>query len=243
MDNLFLILFLVSFFALIVGLVKPVTFSRFIKGEITRKKIAIFFGIVTVVFFILLGVTTDTDNQNIKTQPVVQQNNDEEQPQTESNELTDNKEKTESVTTTFDVPVLLNKNISYFAPVFGKPVNENPEPTQIAIETGTDDTWVKVFEKDNYTISLTYNTSNGEITRIFLSKGTYRDKFTGDSWIKKREANSLLKNGNLSKSDNDYYFRFFWTAQDQNLYTGVDVQKEPFVGFKGNKLCNGYPEC
>ncbi len=61
MDNLFLLLFLASLVCLIVGLVKPTAFSRFIKGEITRKKIALIFGIACFAFFILFGVTTDTD--------------------------------------------------------------------------------------------------------------------------------------------------------------------------------------
>lgn len=61
MNNLFLLLFLASFVCLIVGLVKPTAFSRFIKGEITRKKIGLIFGIATFVFFVLFGITTNTD--------------------------------------------------------------------------------------------------------------------------------------------------------------------------------------
>jgi len=74
MDNLFLILFFVSFVALIVGLVKPTAFSRFIKGEITRKKIATIFGIATVASFVLFGITTDSskNNNEASTQPVVE---------------------------------------------------------------------------------------------------------------------------------------------------------------------------
>lgn len=63
MDNLFLPLFLASFVCLIVGLVKPTVFSRFIKGEITRKKIGLIFGIVTVVFFVLFGAKTNTGSE------------------------------------------------------------------------------------------------------------------------------------------------------------------------------------
>lgn len=63
MDNLFLLLFLASFVCLIIGLVKPTVFSRFIKGEITRKKIGLIFGIATVVFFVMFGMTTDTSKQ------------------------------------------------------------------------------------------------------------------------------------------------------------------------------------
>jgi len=71
MDNLFLLLFFVSLICLIIGIFRPTIFSRFIKGEITRKKIIKLFGIVTIASFILFGVTTDTqqNNQSIQ-QPV-----------------------------------------------------------------------------------------------------------------------------------------------------------------------------
>ena len=74
MDTIFLLLFFVSFIALIIGLVKPTVFSRFIKGEITRKKIATIFGIATVASFVLFGITTDSskNNNEASTQPVVE---------------------------------------------------------------------------------------------------------------------------------------------------------------------------
>jgi len=74
MDTIFLLLFFVSFIALIIGLIKPTVFSRFIKGEITRKKIATIFGIATVASFILFGVTTDSskNNNEITQQPAVE---------------------------------------------------------------------------------------------------------------------------------------------------------------------------
>ena len=60
MDNLFLLLFLVFLIALIVGLIKPTIFSLFIKGNLTRKKIGLIFGIATFIFFVLFGATTDS---------------------------------------------------------------------------------------------------------------------------------------------------------------------------------------
>ncbi len=69
MGTLFSLLFFVSFVALIIGIVKPTTFSRFIKGEITRKKIATIFGIATVTLFILSNITTDRSKNNQAEQP------------------------------------------------------------------------------------------------------------------------------------------------------------------------------
>ena len=63
MENLFLLLFLISLICLIVGLVNPQAFSRFIKGEITRKKIGLIFGISTVVCFVIFGMLSDTQKE------------------------------------------------------------------------------------------------------------------------------------------------------------------------------------
>ena len=75
MDNLFLLIFFASIIALVVGLVKPTAFSRFIKGEITRKKIGTIFGIATIASFVLFAVTTDSSknsNNEVTQQPVVE---------------------------------------------------------------------------------------------------------------------------------------------------------------------------
>jgi len=73
MDNLFLIIFFVSIVSLVIGLVKPTAFSRFIKGEITRKKIGKIFGIAIVASFVLFAITTDSSKNNeVAQKPVVE---------------------------------------------------------------------------------------------------------------------------------------------------------------------------
>jgi len=75
MDNLFLLIFFASIIALVVGLVKPSVFSRFIKGEITQKKIGKIFGIAIIASFVLFAVTTDSsknNNNGVTQQPVVE---------------------------------------------------------------------------------------------------------------------------------------------------------------------------
>ncbi len=74
MDNIFLIVFFASVIAFIVGLVNPTAFSRFIKGEITRKSIGKIFGIATIVSFVLFAVITDSSKKNneVTQQPVVE---------------------------------------------------------------------------------------------------------------------------------------------------------------------------
>ena len=74
MDNLFLLIFFASIIALVVGLVKPTAFSRFIKGEITRKKIGTIFGVATIASFVLFAITTDSskNNNEVAPQPIVE---------------------------------------------------------------------------------------------------------------------------------------------------------------------------
>ncbi|GBE17379.1 hypothetical protein BMS3Abin15_01224 [bacterium BMS3Abin15] len=71
MDNLFLLLFLASVVTLVIGLVKPSVFTRFLQERATRKGTAIIFGISTITFFVLFGITTEPTSQ---TQPVIQEN-------------------------------------------------------------------------------------------------------------------------------------------------------------------------
>ncbi len=113
MDNLFLILFFASFIALIIGLVKPTIFSRFIKGEITRKKIATVFGIATVASFIFFGITTDSSKNNNeiapqtaveKTQAVTENKNDNPAPVVEKTTPAPTPAKTETKTTPAPTP-------------------------------------------------------------------------------------------------------------------------------------------
>lgn len=55
MVNVFILLFLISFLALVLGLINPSLFFRIIGGN--KKKTVIIFGSLTLLFFILIGVT------------------------------------------------------------------------------------------------------------------------------------------------------------------------------------------
>ena len=66
MDNLFLLLFFISIISLVVGLVKPSIFSKFLKGRATRKGVAKIFGIGAVVFFILFAITTGKNTSPVE---------------------------------------------------------------------------------------------------------------------------------------------------------------------------------
>jgi len=68
MDNLFMVLALLSIIGLIVGLINPNIFEKIFKIRTNRKTISLVFGIAIVVFFILVGVTASptpkTSNQS-----------------------------------------------------------------------------------------------------------------------------------------------------------------------------------
>ncbi len=65
---LFLFFFFVSFSMLIIGLTKPVGFSRFIRIEMTRKKISATFGLIAIVSLVLFAITARISKNNQVTQ-------------------------------------------------------------------------------------------------------------------------------------------------------------------------------
>lgn len=73
MSNLFLLLSIISIICLIVGLIKPSAFSRFVKIDTTKERVGLIFGLSTVVFFILFIILSDNlklQEQTINTSPV-----------------------------------------------------------------------------------------------------------------------------------------------------------------------------
>jgi len=74
MGDLFLILTLLSIGAFFVGLVKPSVFTKFLKERATRKGVAMIFGVATIVFFVLFGITADTSKNNQAVQQLTTEN-------------------------------------------------------------------------------------------------------------------------------------------------------------------------
>lgn len=57
MDEVFLVLFLVSFLVMVIGLINPKWYKSLPEDKRNRKSIAMYFGIAAVVFFILFEIT------------------------------------------------------------------------------------------------------------------------------------------------------------------------------------------
>ena len=60
MEFLFFIIFFISVICLIVGLIKPHLVLGFLKGDKTRKKVILVFGTLSIMFFILCGLSAES---------------------------------------------------------------------------------------------------------------------------------------------------------------------------------------
>lgn len=63
MAGLFAFLFLISLIILVVGLISPSLFKKFLGERATRKGVGTIFGIATLVFFVLVGLTAEPNNK------------------------------------------------------------------------------------------------------------------------------------------------------------------------------------
>jgi len=89
MDDLFLILALLSIGAFFVGIVKPSVFTKLLKERATRKGVAMIFGVATIAFFVLFGITTGPSSQ---TQPTTKDSvvsEEQEQPSEPAKQLSE----------------------------------------------------------------------------------------------------------------------------------------------------------
>lgn len=82
MEDICLLLVLVSLACLVVGLIRPAIFSRFLGDNVTRGRTSVVFSLITLVFFVLFGVTTDANEaaeqekisqQAAQSQPVIEE--------------------------------------------------------------------------------------------------------------------------------------------------------------------------
>ncbi|SRR6056297_2585383 len=64
MEDLFLVLFLISLVGLIVGLIKPSIFNPITKKETTKKQVGVIFGGALILFFVLFGVVAEPSEKD-----------------------------------------------------------------------------------------------------------------------------------------------------------------------------------
>lgn len=193
MNSLFVLLFLLSVICLIAGLIKPSWFNKLFKGNSSRKKVGIVFGIATFVFLSLSGATSSKEpQQSAATQPAQKVNQ-----------------------YVFDVPSLIGKNIDEIRTVLGIPVDKDlTEPTALQLEMGTKE-WNNTFKKDGVELLVTYRTTDRKVVDFFISQN---GKFNST-----KDKESLLGQGNLNEKDSKYRIEFVKMLKDPSSFTGVKI--------------------
>ncbi|MCX6812781.1 MAG: hypothetical protein NTW79_04190 [Candidatus Berkelbacteria bacterium] len=214
MNGLFLFLFLVSIVCLVAGLIQPKVFSRFFKDKTSRKFVGLIFGIATVLFFVLFGVTSNKSTPT--TSPTTT-------TKTETPAATT--QKTETPTTTpapkfiFDVPSLVGKNIDEVRTVLGSPADKTmTEPTKEQLSLGAAE-WDNTFQKDGNDLLVTFDPTTRKIIDFFIS--------TDDASGKTQDKNHLLEMGNLKENASNYKVDYVKTLKDSTSFTGVKATPKP----------------
>lgn len=155
LDTLFFALFGTSLVLLIIGLITPLPFTYVLKHKMTRRKLGLIFGGLTIIFFILLGSTLDN---SIKTESKPQQTSEVTRP------------------FVFDVPSLVDKDIDKAKIILGSPLDKEPTEKQMS----KTDKWSLTFGKDDKELLVTYNTDTGKIIDFFIGtddpSGKTKDK-------------------------------------------------------------------
>ena len=174
MNTVFILLFLLCLVAMIVGLIKPSILSKMFKGNVSRKKIALVFGVATLVFFIIAGATTPKDSTKqaeIKNNPVTQQ------PEQKKSEQKTNQQQTQTITKTLEERVtdainnsLGTKNNTKKQRVMEVEVNKYNTQMLSLYKYNSGDSVVglliRVNADENITTNLQKGTMNDEATKI-----------------------------------------------------------------------------
>jgi len=140
MQSLFIILLLLSPIFLLLGLVKPSIFSKIAKKELSRKQIAIFFSISTVVFFIAAIITTPdgpqkSEDKKPEEQQITTQNTGEGKKPEESQITTQN------ITVTSQIVKKVDKKCRYFFDIRNQEAESFEGSVEISLfsESGDDE--------------------------------------------------------------------------------------------------------
>jgi len=211
MDDLFLVLMLVSFICFMWSLVRPNTFSLIFFNKLQKGGIRLALGLAIPFFFILFGLTTDlrdSQEKNVaepkKTQEIVEQK----QVATETKNETTSQSTPQLPQAVFDVPSLIEKNIDEVKKVLGEPTEFlQPTKQQLALT----DIWDMSYTKDDTNLLITYNPKN---------------KIVLDYFIDGNDKAKLLALGNLQEKNDAYITEFVKNVSNSNEILGVKIIKK-----------------
>jgi len=184
MFALFMILFLVSLLAMIIGIIKPSVFSKMFKGNVSRKKLFFVFGLTTLTFFIIAIATTPKNLQVESTQQnksvVKEENREEPKQETKSEPQVESVKIEEQEPTPETVEQKITKAINN---AIGDKTNTNKaRVVEVSMHQynvaelkaynykSTDkvfNAFIKINSSENLTTDLQKGTLNDEATKIF----------------------------------------------------------------------------
>lgn len=189
-----------SVVCLIVGLRNPDKFSKLLKSKANRKNVALYFGGVAAVCFVLAIITSPkpvNPSANIPAQP--------------TNTAASVVPKTAAI---FDVPSLIGKNIDQITQILGTP-KDNTEPTLEQLRLGTKE-WDKTYEKAGKELLVTYRTSDRTIVDFFLDN-------KGSSHLSETDKQTMLDELNVTTTDSKYSVEFVKALKDPSITTGLKI--------------------
>jgi hypothetical protein len=186
--------FLGLLIALVIGLIRPFKYWPGMKTRPSRKKLGLIFGIAAFICFILIETVAPPTKTN-----------DERIVATSS---------PSAISYTYDIPLLVGKNIDGVRSVLGKAIDNDIEPTSLQIQVGVD-IWSNAFNKDDKELLVTFNPKSRVIIDFFIG--------TDDPSGKTQNTKRLLEMGNLKENDSRYKLEFVKVIKDPSYFTGVKV--------------------
>lgn len=118
------------------------------------------------------------------------------------------------IKTVFDVPSLIGKNIDEVRKILGKPTDKEIDPSKAQLKMDLD-SWDNNFEKDGYSLLVTYNPQNRKVIDFFIS--------TKDPSGITSDYSDLLKVCNITNDNTKYTVEPVPTIKDDTKYTGIKI--------------------
>lgn len=128
--------------------------------------------------------------------------------------VTENKVSVSEQKVVFDVPSLFNKNIDEVKSVLWAPKNDT-ELTELQMK-GSDE-WSKEFEKEGYTLTVTYRAKSRLVTNFFVS--------ANDEIYENRDKVKLLQLTNTKENASEYSVEFVKAMKDATRFTGILIKQ------------------
>jgi hypothetical protein len=211
--------------ALIIGglILMPVVYKKL--PEKFNSKMFHSFRIVSAFVLLLVGLNTlppptkSKVDENPSEQNKIQSSNQNSQPAKDQVEQTPVKESApiqpSNSTYVFDVPSLLHKNIDEITKILGVP-KDNSELTQEQMRLGNDE-WSKEYEKDGFTLTVTYHVKNRNVIDFFVG--------ANDEIYKNKDKEKMFSLTNTTDSDSRYITSFVSEIKNPSSFTGILIKQ------------------